>query len=80
MKKKSVRDLIKEAADARSDLNIFYAVISLMESSLVSSDCFPTESRIISICKTEAQRCLVRMDKATAKACALASASSEGGK
>lgn len=59
---------IKEAADAHSDLNIFAAVEALMESSLVSSACFPTEARIVKICQAEIQKCLSRYDRAVEKA------------
>lgn len=65
--KRTAQDLAKQAGVARSDLNIFYGVIALMESSLVSSDCYPAEARIIAICKSESQKCLQRMDRAMAK-------------
>ena len=54
----------KKAARALSDLHVFSAVIALMESSLVSSDCHTAEGRIVTICKTETQKCLARYDKA----------------
>lgn len=54
----------KKAANALSDLHVFSAVIALMESSLVSSDCHTAEGRIVSICKLEAQKCLRQYDKA----------------
>lgn len=60
-------EAVNEAADARSDLNIFYAVAALMESSLVSAPCYRTEARIVKICMAEAQRCLRRFDRAVAK-------------
>lgn len=59
---------IKDAAEAHSDLNIFAAVAALMESSLVSSNCFGAESRIVHICHTEQAKCIARYDKAIAKA------------
>jgi hypothetical protein len=59
---------IKLAAVARSDLNIFAAVMALMESSLVSSDCHGAEARILSICRAEQQKCLRRYDTAVEKA------------
>lgn len=62
------KKFIQAAADARSDLNIFYAVIALMESSLVTSRHFPAEARIVRICKTEAQKALRAFDDAVTKA------------
>lgn len=59
---------IKEAAVARSDLNLFAAVAALMESSLVSSDCYAAEARIVRICQAEQAKCLRRYDRAIAKA------------
>lgn len=58
--------LVKEACKAHSDLNIFYAVIALMESSLLSSSSFRAEERIAAICRAEGQKCLGRLDRATA--------------
>lgn len=57
-----------EAAKAHSDLNLFAAVAALMESSLVSSDCYGAESRIVRICQAEQAKCLARYDRAIAKA------------
>lgn len=65
-KKKTQQQLVEDAAKAYSGLNVFYAVIALMESSLVSSNCFSTESRIVTICKAEGTRCLKRYDRALA--------------
>jgi hypothetical protein len=35
-----------------------------MEGSLLTSDCFAAEARIVKICRDEAQKCLVRYDRA----------------
>lgn len=59
---------IVNASVARSDLNIFAAVMALMESSLVSSDCYAAEARIVKICKAEQSKCLSRYDAAIKKA------------
>lgn len=67
-RKRTRKEYIEEAADARSDLNIFYAVIALMEGSLLSTPCYSVEGRIVKICKDEAAKCLARMDRAVAKA------------
>lgn len=55
---------IEKAVKAHSDLNIFYAIIALMESSLVSPDCYGAESMVVRICRRETQKCLVRYDAA----------------
>ena len=70
-------DLAKAAARAHCDLNIFYAVIALMEGSFVSSECFGAEARIVAICKAEAQKCLHRYDRALARLPAAQLASGE---
>jgi hypothetical protein len=57
-----------EAATARSDLNMFAAVTALMENSLVSSNCYAAEQRIIKICQAEQSKCLARFDAAIKKA------------
>lgn len=59
---------IKAAAQAHTDLNIFAAVVALMENSLVSADCHITEQRIVKLCRAEMQRCLARYDQEMAKA------------
>lgn len=60
-------EIIKAAGRARSDLNVFAAVKALMESSLVSSDCFGTKATIVHICNREIDRCLACADKEFAK-------------
>ena len=62
------KDWVKEAADACSDLNIFAAVVTLMESGLNHAPTHPSASRIIKIAIAEQQRCLRRYDTARAKA------------
>lgn len=64
--KKDNRDYVAEAADAHSDLNIFQAIIVLLESSLNSSSTYSTASRIIDIAERERVRCLKRYDRARA--------------
>ena len=59
---------IEDAATAHSDLNVFYAVIALMEASLISSKHHAAEGRIVKICKDEGARCLRDYDLATARA------------
>lgn len=63
----TARQLSIDAGVARSDLNIFAGVMALMESSLLSHDCYVAEARIVVICKAEMQKCLRRMDRTLAK-------------
>lgn len=65
---KRAPDFVKEAAVALSDLNIFYAVIALMDGGLVHAPSHAAAARIIKLCQSEAVRCLNRYDHA--KACA----------
>lgn len=64
MKRKSRREIAKEAAQAHTDLNIFYGVIALLEGGTVSSDAQPHDFRIIRICQQAGQKCLARYDRA----------------
>lgn len=57
----------ENAALAHTDLNIFEAVVALMEHSLLSAACFKAEAKIIAICKREGQKCLARYDAALAR-------------
>lgn len=62
------RKAVSDAAYALSDLNMFAAVQTLMEHSLVSSRRFAAEAAIVRICEAEKARCLHEYDVATAKA------------
>lgn len=62
-----IENLAKDVAKAMSDLNIFAGIQALMESSLTSTTCQRSESRIVKICLEEQQRCLKRYDKAMVK-------------
>lgn len=64
MKREPLEQLIKEAAKAHSDLNIFYGVVALLEGGTVSADAQPDDFKIIALAKRAAQRCLVRYDRA----------------
>lgn len=57
-----------QAAEAHTDLNVFAAVVILLESSLQTSARHAASQRIIRICKAEQQRCLRDFDLAMAKA------------
>lgn len=65
---KTLKDRIDDAAKARSDLNIFYGVIAILEGGTMSPDSYPDSERIIAICKRSAEKCLRRMDDAIADA------------
>jgi hypothetical protein len=55
---------IEKAAKALADLNIFAAVMVIMEGSIVSSDSDGAAAKIIRICKAQQQVCLARYDAA----------------
>lgn len=57
---------VRAAAEAHTDLNIFAAIVVLLESSLTSAHCNGAEVRIIRICQAEQEKCLRRYDAATA--------------
>lgn len=64
------KDPVRIAAVAHTDLNIFAAVVSLLESSLQSNQktVHSSSTKIIRIAKQEQQRCLIRYDEAVAAA------------
>lgn len=57
-------DHVRDAAQALSDLNVFAAVVALLESGLNHSPTFPSAEKIIDVAKAEQQRCLKRYDVA----------------
>jgi hypothetical protein len=65
-KRRSTKELLKQATEAHTDLNVFYGVISLMEGGLLGPDSYEDAERIIAICKSTSQKCLRRYDKAVA--------------
>jgi hypothetical protein len=65
---KRQREFIIAAATARTDLNIFEAVVRLVEGGMVGSDCYRAAERIVSISRAEQQKCLRRYDAALMKA------------
>lgn len=64
------KDAIVAAAEAMSDLNTFYVVVSAMENGHLHSNSYQAASRIITICKTEAQKRLKDYDRAVEMAVA----------
>jgi hypothetical protein len=65
--KKTAAQWAKEAAVARSDLNIFAAVVALLEGGTVSADANPDDFAVIKRCQSAQQRCLRRYDRALEK-------------
>lgn len=65
---KGKRDYVVEAAEARTDLTIFHAVIAMLEGGTLSARAAPAAGRIIRQCRDAAQTCLVRYDAAHLKA------------
>lgn len=61
-------DYVREASQAHTDLNVFAAVIVLLENSLNTARTYRSAQAIIKIAKREQQRCLRRYDEARAKA------------
>lgn len=65
---KNLKDYMDDAAKARSDLNIFYGVVALLEGGTISSDSHGPQEQIIKLCKRASEKCLQRMDDAMADA------------
>lgn len=66
---KKSKDHLKEACQAHTNLNIFAAVVSLLEGGhLYGCDNDAAAQRIIGICKREQDKCLRRYDHALADA------------
>lgn len=78
MRLKTLKTRIGEAAEARSDLNIFHGIIALLEGGTVSSDSYPEQERIIDICKRASAKSLRRMDDAIADAIRLHDSTTHG--
>lgn len=66
-KKLTPLEAAKVANEAHTDLNIYHAIIALLEGGLMSSDDLATQQRIITTCKNAGHRALQRMDAALAK-------------
>lgn len=74
---KIMRRHVTDAAEALTDLNVFAAIVALLESGLNHSPTYKTAGRIINICNAEQQKCLRRYDDARAKAENLAARASD---
>lgn len=64
MKKKTQKQLIRDAVEAHSDLNIFASVVAALEGGTLSGAAQPDDFKIIAIAQRAQQRCLVRYDRA----------------
>lgn len=64
MKRKSAKDFIKDAVEAHTDLNIFEAVVAILEGGTVSARAQPYDFRVIALCMRAEQQCLRRYDRA----------------
>jgi hypothetical protein len=62
-----IQSLVREAAQAHTDLNTLYGVIALLEGGTISAARAAAVERITRICKSEAQRCLNDYDRLTAR-------------
>lgn len=62
-----LRTDIEAHAAASRDLNLWGAVLALMEDSLLTADEHAAEAKVAAICKTRMHACLARMDKAAAR-------------
>lgn len=62
--RKTQKQLVKDAAAAHSDLNIFAAIVEMLEGGTVSSDAEPYDAKVISLCQRAQQQCLRRYDRA----------------
>lgn len=65
--RKKQRAWAQDAAVARCDLNVLYAVIAILEGGTVSAKVNATAERIIKACKSESAKCLTRYDHALAQ-------------
>ena len=59
---------VKAASVAHCDLNIFYAVIAILEGGTISSDSDKDAQRIIEICRSASQKALRKYDRELAAA------------
>lgn len=67
MKKKTVDQLIKDVAQAHTNLNVFASVVSILEGGhLYGAISDEAANRIIAISQREQARCLKRYDEAVA--------------
>lgn len=63
----NLQTLIRDAAEARSDLNNYHAIIALCENGLFTNPKgYKTQEKIIALCKAKSRKELQRHDKAVA--------------
>jgi hypothetical protein len=61
-------DPVRDAAEARTDLTIFHAVIAILEGGTLSARSYDDAQRIIGICKAAGGKRLRDYDRARGKA------------
>lgn len=66
MKRKTKTELLKDVVEAHTDLNIFAAIVAILEGGTVSARAQPDDFKIIAMSVRAQQRCLARYDKARA--------------
>lgn len=64
MTPKRQKQLIREAVEAHSDLNIFAAVVAILEGGTMSAGAQPDDFKLIAMSKLAQDRCLARYDRA----------------
>lgn len=60
-------EYVKAAVEAHADLNIFAAVVAMLEGGTVSARAQPDDFKVIALCQRAQQRCLRRYDRALAQ-------------
>jgi hypothetical protein len=66
MKRKSKAEFLKDATEAHTDINMFAAVVAMLEGGTMSAGAQPDDFKIIALCKRAQQRCLHRFEQAHA--------------
>lgn len=59
-------DPAKAMVQAHTDLNIFAAIVAILEGGTVSADAQPDDFKIIKLCQRAQAKCLRRYDRAHA--------------
>lgn len=58
------RKWLKALVEAHTDLNMFAAVVAMLEGSIVSVSAQPDEFKVIALCQKAQLKCLRRYDRA----------------
>lgn len=65
----TTRCYAKAAAEARTNLTIFYAVIAMLEGGTITTSAERDAQRVIAICRSASAKQLRLMDRALAECC-----------